>query len=53
MDWTIGPLDPWTIFRAIFWTIFLNLFLGSIFGPFYLGGRQTISAWGREGPEIP
>ena len=31
MDWTVGPLDDWTIFflGTIFWTIF---------GPFYRGG---------------
>ena len=33
-----GPLDPRTIFRAIFWTIFLDLF----FGPFYRGGGRPL-----------
>ena len=27
MDWTTGPLDPWTTFGLIFWTIFFNHFL--------------------------
>ena len=31
MDWTIGPLDLWTIFLTIFWTIF-----GLNFGLFFL-----------------
>ena len=52
MDWTIGLLD---YISSYFWTISLDLFFGSIFGPFYGvgGGGQTSSAWGREGPEIP
>ena len=33
MDWTIGPLDPWT---TISWTIFLGP--SFFFGPFYRGG---------------
>ena len=32
MDWTIGPLDPWTISWTIFWDLFFS------FGPFYRGG---------------
>ena len=25
MDWTIGPLDPWTISWTIFWDLFFFL----------------------------
>ena len=35
MDWTTGPLDPWTTFGLIFWTIFLNHFFGPILDPFW------------------
>ena len=38
MDWTIGPLDPWT---TISWTIFLGP--SFFFGPFYRGGGGTLS----------
>ena len=43
IDWTIGPLDHWTIS----WTIFLDPFLGLFFFWTILsrgGGGQTISA---------
>ena len=44
MDWTIGPLDPWT---TISWTIFLGP--SFFFGPFYRGGGHTISTQGAVG----
>ena len=42
MDWTIGPLDPWTISWTIFWDLFFS------FGPFYRGG-DTICTQGGVG----
>ena len=42
MDWTVGPLDDWTIFffGTIFWTIF---------GPFYRGGGEVDHKYLRRG----
>ena len=42
MDWTVGPLDDWTIFffGTIFWTIF---------GPFYRGGGEVDHQYLRRG----
>ena len=33
MDWTTGPLDPWTIFGLFFGLFFWTIFLTN-FGPF-------------------
>ena len=45
LDWTVGPLDYWTIF---FWTIFLDHFCTDVLDLFYSGRseRLTISAKG-------
>ena len=45
MDWTIGPLDPWTI--GLFFGLFLGPFFGPFFepfffGPFYRGGGRPL-----------
>ena len=50
MDWTIGPLDN---ISSHFFDHFLEPFFWINFWTILSGGRQTISAWGREGPEIP
>ena len=44
LDWTVGPLDYWTIF----WTIFLDHFCTDVLDLFYSGRseRLTISAKG-------
>ena len=44
LDWTVGPLDYWTIF----WTIFLDHFCTDVLDLFYSGRseRLTIKAKG-------
>ena len=53
LDWTVGPLDYWTIFLdyffgLFFWTIFLDHFCTDVLDLFYSGRseRLTISAKG-------
>ena len=47
-DWTIGPLDSWTI-GLFFGTIFLDRPLDLLFLYHFIGGRQTISTQGGVG----
>ena len=42
MDWTIGPLDRWTIFWTICWTIFWNNFFWTNFWTILSGGGRFI-----------
>ena len=45
MDWTIGPLDPWTISWTIFWDLFFFLL------DHFIGGGGTLLVL-REGLDV-